>query len=161
MTNTAWQVCPDCGAALSRKTISLSKSFGCPRCGKKLSVKQAGFRVRALIVFLLSPLLTYEFGLRGLGFIIVSALALWPLGFAAKLIVNAVSTPRVVVRPQNDPEINRCPKCGVELNKFELREPFACPTCNERLKIVMGKGLLCMLVGIVFGSLSPLPWPRC
>ena len=117
MTNTAWQVCPGCGAALSRKTISLRKSFGCPRCGKKLSVKQAGLKVRALIVFLLSPLLAYEFGLRGLGFIIVSALALWPLGFAAKLIVNAVSAPRVVVRPQNDPEITRCPKCGVELDE--------------------------------------------
>lgn len=150
-TNPAWRVCPECGAALDRKTISLKKSFGCPRCGKKLRVKQAGFRVRALIVFLLSPLLTYAFGLRGLGFVIVSALALWPLRFAAKLIVNAVSSPRLVVRPQNDPEITRCPKCGVELeNKFDLREPFACPACNERLEIVMGRGSLCMLAGIVF-----------
>lgn len=150
-TNPAWRVCPDCGASLDRKTISLSKSFGCPRCSKKLRVKQAGLRVRALIVFFLSPLLTYEFGLRGLGFVIVSALALWPLGFAARLVVNAVSAPRVVVRPQSDPEINRCPKCGVELeNKFEWREPFTCPACNERLEIVMRKGFLCVLVGVVF-----------
>jgi predicted RNA-binding Zn-ribbon protein involved in translation (DUF1610 family) len=149
-TNPAWRVCPDCGIALGRKTISLSKSFACPRCGKRLRVKQAWFRVRALIVFLLSPLLTYVFGLRGLGFVIVSVLALWPLGLATKLIVNAVLAPQVVDRPHNDPEINRCPKCGIELeNKFGYREPFACPACGERLEIVMGKGLLFMTVSMV------------
>jgi predicted RNA-binding Zn-ribbon protein involved in translation (DUF1610 family) len=149
MMNPTWRLCPDCGAALDKKTVSLDKSFACPGCGEKLRVKQAGFRVRALIVFLLSPLLAYEFGLRGLSLVIVSALGLWPLGLAAKLMVSVVFPPRVVVRPHDDPEIKRCPKCGIELeDKFEMRKPFACPACGERLEIVTGRGFLLMAVGL-------------
>lgn len=145
----AWRVCPDCGAALDKKTVSFDESFACPECGEKLRVKQAGSRVRAVIVFLLSLLLAYEFGLRGLSLVIVSALGLWPLGFAAKLIINVMFPPRVVVRPHDDPEIKRCPICGIELeDKFEMRKPFACPACGERLEIVMGRGLLLMAVGL-------------
>jgi len=94
-------------------------------------------------------LLTYEFGLRGLNLVIVSALGLWPLGSAAKLIVNVMFPPRVVVRPHDDPEVHRCPRCGIELeDKFEMRKPFACPACGERIEIVMGRGLLLMVVGL-------------
>jgi hypothetical protein len=48
---------------------------------------------------------------------------------AAKLIANAVFPPRVVVRPSGDPEINRCPKCGIDLgNRGERAKPFKCPS---------------------------------
>ncbi len=148
--NPAWRTCPGCGGALDRNTISLTKSFACAGCGEKLRVKQAGPRVRGLTVYLLSPLLTYECGLRGLGFVIVSALALWPLGFVAKLLVNAAFPPGVVVRPNDDPEINRCPKCGTELqDRLDLDKPFACPTCGESMKLVMGRGSRFVLVGVV------------
>jgi DNA-directed RNA polymerase subunit RPC12/RpoP len=135
--NPAWRVCPGCGAALDRKTISFTEAFACPKCGEKLRVKQAGFRVRGLTVFLLSPLLAYGVGVRGLGLVIASALALWPLSLVSKLIVNAVFPPRVVARPSDAPEINRCPRCRTELvEKLELGKPFACPACGERLKVV-------------------------
>lgn len=150
LMNPAWRVCADCGAALDKKTVSLDKSFACPECRKKLRVKQAGSRLRAVIVFLLSPLLAYEFGLRGLSLVIVSALGLWPLGLAAKLFANLMFPPRVVVRPHDDPEVKRCPKCGIELeDKFEMHKPFACSVCGERLEIVMGRGLLLIAVGSV------------
>jgi hypothetical protein len=89
-----------------------------------------------VIVYLISALLTYEFGLRGLGFIIVSILAWWPLGFAAQLLTNAITPPRVVIRPSDDPDINRCPKCGTDLgNRFERAKPFKCPQCGQNLKM--------------------------
>jgi len=131
-----WRVCPRCEAALDRRTASFTKSFECPSCGEKLRVKQTGYRIRSVIVYLISALLTYEFGLRGLGFIIVSILAWWPLGFAAQLLTNAITPPRVVIRPSDDPDINRCPKCGTDLgNRFERAKPFKCPQCGQNLKM--------------------------
>ncbi|HEV2297040.1 MAG TPA: hypothetical protein VGR72_00805, partial [Candidatus Acidoferrales bacterium] len=124
----AWRVCPACGLALSRKTASFTEPFSCPACGEKLRIKQAGFALRSLVIYLFSPLLAWEFGFRGLVFVIISAFAIWPLSFAAKLIVNAIRPPRILVRPHDDPSINRCPKCQTDLeNKFELDKPFACP----------------------------------
>src|ERR1700730_8700418 len=148
--NPAWRMCPGCGAALDKRAISLTASFACPRCGKELRVKQTKPRVRGLTVYLLSPLLAYEFGLRGLGLVIGTALAIWLLGFAAKLLVNAAFPPRVVIRPNDDPEINRCPKCGTQLqDRLELHKPFACPTCGESVKLVMGKRFQFVMIGTV------------
>lgn len=93
-------------------------------------------------------MLTYEFGLRGLQFVVVYVLALWPLGLAVKLIANSVFPPRVVVRLCDDPEINRCPKCGTDLgNRFELAKTFKCPQCGESLKIEMSEGFSFLAVG--------------
>ena len=103
-----------------------------------------------MAAYLVSALLTYKFGLRGLQFIVVSVLALWPLGFAAKLIANAVFPPRVVVRPSDDPEINRCPKCGIDLgNRVERAKPFKCQQCGESLQIEMSKELVFLVAGMV------------
>jgi predicted RNA-binding Zn-ribbon protein involved in translation (DUF1610 family) len=143
-----WRVCPRCEAALDRKAVSLTQSFDCPNCGEILRIKQTGHRIRAAAVYLVSALLTYEFGLRGLQFVVVYVLALWPVGLAVKLIANAVFPPRVVVRPCDDPEINRCPKCGTDLgNRFELAKTFKCPQCGESLKIEMSKGFSFLAVG--------------
>ena len=145
-----WRVCPHCEAALDRKAVSLTNSFDCPNCGEKLRVKQTGDKIRSVAVFLVSPLLTYEFGLRGLRFVIVSALLLWPLGHAVKLTVNALFPPRVMVRPSDDPEIHLCPKCGTDLgNRFERAKPFKCPQCGESLKIEMSREFSFLAVGIV------------
>jgi predicted RNA-binding Zn-ribbon protein involved in translation (DUF1610 family) len=145
-----WRVCPRCEAALDRKAVSLTESFDCPRCDEKLRVRQTGSKVRGLTVYLLSLLLTYEIGLRGLSLVIVSALALWPLGFAAKFLVNAAFPPRVVVRPNDDPDIRRCPKCGVELqDRLEMGKAFACPMCGESVKLEMGRGLRFLMIGVV------------
>lgn len=144
-----WRVCPHCKTTLDRNAVSLSKSFECPNCGEKLRVKQTGDRIRSVAVFLVSPLLTYEFGFRGLRFVIVSALLLWPLGQTAKLLVNVLFPPRVTLRPRDDPEINRCPKCNTDLgNRFDRTKPFKCPQCGESLKIGFGKGFAFLVAGI-------------
>jgi predicted RNA-binding Zn-ribbon protein involved in translation (DUF1610 family) len=131
-----WRVCPHCEAVLDKRTASFTKSFECPSCGEKLRVKQTGYWVRGVIVYLISASLTYECGFRGLGLIIIFLLASWPLGFAAKLFANAVTPPRLVIRPSDDPDINRCPKCGTDLgNRFERTQPFKCPQCGESLKM--------------------------
>lgn len=145
-----WRICPRCGTALDKKGVALTRSFECPNCGERLIVKQVGYKARSLTVYLLSPLLAYISGLRGLGFVIVSVLALWPLGLASKLIANALFPPWIVVRPSNDPEINRCPKCGVDLgNRLERNKPFKCPQCGETLKIEFGKGTWLLMAVIV------------
>jgi predicted RNA-binding Zn-ribbon protein involved in translation (DUF1610 family) len=146
----SWRVCPRCEAALDRKAVSFTHSFECPNCGEKLRSKQTGDRIRSVAVFLASPLLTYVFGLRGLRFVIVSALLLWPLGHAVKLTVNALLPPRVMVRPNYDPEINRCPKCSTDLgNRFDQTKPFKCPQCGESLRIRMSKGFWLLMAGTV------------
>jgi len=145
-----WRVCPRCNVALDGKSVSFSHSFECPNCGERLRVKQTADKIRGLAVFFISPLLTYEFGLRGLRFIIASALLLWPLGHAAKLIVNALFPPRVMVRPSDDPEINRCPKCNTDVgNRIKGTKLFKCPECGESLKVEWSKGFSILLAGIV------------
>ena len=145
-----WCVCPRCKAILDRKTVSPTKTFDCPNCGEKLRVKQTGYRIRAAAVYLVSALLTYECGLRGLQFVVVFVLALWPLGLAVKLIANAVFPPRVVVRPGDDSEIYRCPKCGTDLgNRFERAKPFKCPRCGESLRMELSKGFGVLMASMV------------
>lgn len=146
----SWRVCPHCETALDRKAVSFTHSFECPNCGERLKGEQSGEKLRIVAVFLVSALLTYAFGFRGLRFVIVLVLLLWLLGHAAWLIVNALLPPRIMVRSNDDPEINRCPKCGTDLgNRIDRTKPFKCPQCSESLRIRMGKGFSLLATGVV------------
>lgn len=148
---SAWRECPHCRAALDSDAVSLTKSFDCPNCSEKLRVKQGGYWIRVAAVYLISALLAYGLGLRGLQFFVVFLLASWPLAPAIKRIANAVFVPRVVGRPCDDPENNRCPKCGTDLgNRFERAKAFKCPQCGESLKIEISRGFSFLMAGMVF-----------
>lgn len=89
--------CPACGASIDRVVVLRGKVFGCPVCHKKLRARFPASQTVAWMSLVLSPLVSYAAGLRGLTLVLVSLIAWLPIGMVFRFLLNRILPPRVIL----------------------------------------------------------------
>jgi len=117
--------CPACGA-----TIGLTKGtvFRCPVCREELCAQFPFSRTVFCAGVVLSPLLSYAIGLRGLALLLVSLVAWLPIGMVFRVLLNQILPPKIVrntdvKRPPSVREVIREHREPLGLNLDDKKHP--------------------------------------